>query len=59
MDVNYGWKGGINTPLNFGPILDGTAERAAVQDSNYSSLAWSNIRYNGSRQTSRDFNKPY
>ena len=59
MDVNYGWEGGINTPLNFGLILNGTAERAAVQDSNYDSLAWSNIRYNGSRVSSRDFNVPF
>ena len=58
MDVNYGWLGGINTPLNFGLIISGTAERAAVQDSNYSSNAWSNIRYNGSRISSRNFNIP-
>lgn len=59
MDVSYGWEGGINTPLNFGLILNGTAERAPVQDSNYSSLAWSNIRYNGSRVSSRAFNVPF
>lgn len=59
MDVNYGWEGGINTPLNFGLIISGTADRAAVQDSNYSSRAWSNIRYNGSRVSSRNFNVPF
>ena len=59
MDVNYGWDGGINTPLNFGLILSGTADRAAVQDSNYSSRAWSNIRYNGSRISSKNFNVPF
>lgn len=59
MDVNYGWAGGINTPLNFGLILSGTADRAAVQDSNYFSRAWSNIRYNGSRISSRNFNTPF
>jgi hypothetical protein len=59
MDVSYGWEGGINTPLNFGLIISGTADRAAVQDSNYSSRAWSNIRYNGSRISSQDFNKPF
>ena len=45
--------------VNYGLILNGTAERAAVQDSNYDSLAWSNIRYNGSRVSSRDFNVPF
>jgi hypothetical protein len=59
MDVSYGWEGGINTPLNFGLIISGTADRAAVQDSNYSSRAWSNIRYNGSRISSRNFNVPF
>ena len=59
MDVDYGWVGGINTPVNFFNIINGTAERAAVQDSNYDSYAWSNIRYNGSRVSSRDFNVPF
>jgi len=59
MDVSYGWEGGINTPLNFGLIISGTADRAAVQDSNYTSKAWSNIRYNGSRISSRNFNIPF
>jgi hypothetical protein len=57
LDVDYGT--GINTPINFGLIISGTADPAQVQDSNYSSAAWSNIRYNGSRQSSRDFNVPY
>jgi hypothetical protein len=57
LDIDYG--AGINTPINFGLILSGTADPAQVQDSNYSSAAWSNIRYNGSRQSSRDFNKPF
>jgi len=59
MDVDYGWIGGINTPVNFYTILNGTADRAPVQDSNYASYAWSNIRYNGSRVSSRDFNVPF
>jgi hypothetical protein len=57
LDVDYG--AGINTPINFGLILSGTADPAQVQDSNYSSAAWSNIRYNGSRVSSYDFNKPF
>ena len=56
MDVDY--SVGITTPYNFGLLVSGTADRAPVQDTNYASAAWSNIRYNGSRQSSRDFNKP-
>jgi len=50
---------GIITPSNFGLLISGTAAPAAVQDSNYSSKAWSNLRYNGSRASSRNFNKPF
>jgi hypothetical protein len=56
LDVDYG--AGINTPINFNLIISGIASPAQVQDSNYSSAAWSNIRYNGSRQSSRGFNTP-
>jgi len=57
MDVDY--TSGITTPYNFGLLISGTADRAPVQDTNYESSAWTNIRYNGSRQTSFDFNIPY
>ena len=50
---------GILTPSNFELLISLSASRASVQDSNYYSKAWSNIRYNGSRQSSIDFNKPY
>lgn len=50
MDVDYSQN--PLTPINFGLIISGTADRAFVQDSNYSSKAWSNIRYNGSRTNS-------
>jgi len=50
MDVDYSQN--PLTPVNFGLILSGTADRAFVQDSNYSSKAWSNLRYNGSRTNS-------
>jgi hypothetical protein len=53
------YNNGIVTPSNFEAIIINIAERAPVQDSNYSSKTWSNIRYNGSRQSSRDFNKTY
>jgi hypothetical protein len=57
MDVDYGT--GIITPQNFDDLTLGIAIPAAVQDSNYSSAAWSNIRYNGSRVSSYDFNRPF
>ena len=50
MDVDYSQN--PLTPVNFGLILSGTADRAFVQDSNYSSKTWSNLRYNGSRTNS-------
>jgi hypothetical protein len=46
------------TPVNFDLIISGTADKAQVQDSNYESSTWSDIRYNGSRYSSFDFNKP-
>lgn len=54
MDVDYSQN--PLTPVNFGLIISGTADRAFVQDSNYSSKAWSNLRYNGSRTTSYRIN---
>jgi hypothetical protein len=54
MDVDYSQNPVI--PINFSLIISGTADRAFVQDSNYSSKAWSNIRYNGSRTTSYRIN---
>ena len=55
LDVDY--ESGLTTPLNFIPIISGTAVHAPVQDSNYASKAWSNLRYNGVRSTSTDFNQ--
>ena len=43
-------------PVNFGQLINNTAVKAAVQDSNYSQKGWSNSRYNGSRISSPDFN---
>jgi hypothetical protein len=56
MDVDYGT--GVLTPYNFDALISLSASKAAVQDSNYSSKAWSNIRYNGSRASSYNFNIP-
>ena len=39
-------------PSNLTIILDNSAPRAQIQDSNYDSRAYSNIRYNGSRTNS-------
>lgn len=55
MDVDY--TSTFTAPVNFDLIISGTADRAQVQDSNYSSQAWSNIRYNGVRSNSSDFNR--
>ena len=55
MDVDYSQN--PLTPINFSLIISGTADRAFVQDSNYSSKAWSNLRYNGSRTTSYRINQ--
>lgn len=52
MDVDYG--SGLTTPINFDLLISGTADPAFVQDSNYNSQAWSNIRYNGSEYNSYD-----
>jgi hypothetical protein len=50
MDIDYSQNPVI--PVNFGLIISGTADKAFVQDSNYSSKSWSNLRYNGSRTNS-------
>jgi len=55
MDVDYTTN--YTAPVNFDLIISGTADRAQVQDSNYSSKTWTNIRYDGSRSNSPDFNK--
>ena len=55
MDVDY--TSTFTSPVNFDLIISGTADRAQIQDSNYSSQAWSNIRYNGVRSNSSDFNR--
>jgi hypothetical protein len=57
MDIDYILTS--YTPVNFELIISGTADRAAVQDSNYNSYSWSNIRYNGSRVSSYKFNQPF
>jgi hypothetical protein len=50
MDVDYSQNPVI--PVNQEQLITFTAVLASVQDSNYSSYSWSNIRYRGSRYNS-------
>lgn len=54
-DVDYATNGPI--PINLNLIISGSARKAQVQDSNYTQTGWSNGRYNGSRNSSTDFNQ--
>ena len=45
-----------NIPINILAILSGSATRAAIPDSNYTSLWWDEIRYLGSKNTTDNFN---
>jgi hypothetical protein len=47
---------GITTPTNFDLIISGSALKAAVQDSNYTSKRVINPRYNGVKSTSQHLN---
>jgi len=49
MEANYNNQ---TLPVNFNQLINGTALRAKVQDSNYTSKAWSTIRYDGSQYSS-------
>jgi hypothetical protein len=53
-DVDY--STGITTPTNFKLLISGSALKAAVQDSNYTTIRHINPRYRGSRNTTDDFN---
>ena len=54
-DVDYASNGLI--PINFDLIVSGSAKKAQIQDSNYTQTGWSNGRYNGSKNSSTDFNQ--
>jgi hypothetical protein len=54
-DVDY--SSGVLVPTNFDLIIEGDAQRAAVQDSNYTLLRHTNPRYNGSKSTSQKLNQ--
>jgi hypothetical protein len=53
-DVDY--STGITTPQNFPLIISGSALKAAIQDSNYTSKRVTIPRYDGSKSTSQHLN---
>lgn len=60
MDVDYtSFGSGSLVPVNIGLIRSGSAVKAAVQDSNYTSTGYSNARYKGTKVSSLGFNIPY
>jgi hypothetical protein len=54
-DLDY--SNGMSIPVNLPQVNQGSAEKARVNDSNYSRESWNNIRYRGSRVTSPGINK--
>jgi len=54
MQIDYNTGGTI--PTNFELLYNGSAVKAPIQDSNYTQRGWSNGRYNGSSNSSIDFN---
>ena len=56
MNVSYTNLSGPIIPVNQKQILDGTAVRASVPDSNYTSLVSINPKYNGVKSTSAKLN---
>ncbi len=55
MQIDY--NNGAIIPTNFELLYSGSATRASIQDSNYTQRGWSNGRYDGSRNSSTDFNQ--
>ena len=57
-------SGGINVPIGYsGPaniyaLLSGSAEKAIIQDSNYSLTGWNNARYRGTKTDKYDYQSP-
>lgn len=59
-DVDYsGAATNSIVPINNALLAQGSASRAAVQDSNYSSKFWIRSRYEGNRISSLDFNSTF
>jgi len=55
MQIDYNTGGTI--PTNFELLYSGSAAKASIQDSNYTQAGWSNGRYDGSSNSSIDFNQ--
>jgi hypothetical protein len=53
-DLDY--SQGALIPVNFITVISGSATKASVQDSNYSTIRHINPRYRGSRNTTDNFN---
>jgi len=53
-DIDY--SAGVTEPVNFDLLISGSAVKAAVQDSNYTTQRHIIPRYNGSRSTSQKLN---
>jgi hypothetical protein len=53
-DIDY--SEGYITPVNFNLISNNNAVKFPIPDSNYTQTGWTNGRYNGSRNSSTDFN---
>ena len=62
MDIDYNWQGASTyyssslAPVNFIQILSGSAVRASVPESNYTTARSANPRYKGSKSTSQQLN---
>lgn len=54
-DIDY--SSNATTPVNFEQLISGSATKASIPDSNYSTKRIIIPRYSGSRSTSTDFNK--
>jgi hypothetical protein len=54
MDVDY--SSDVSNPINFNQLINFTALKAAIPDSNYTSLTHSSPRYLGSKTTANDVN---
>ena len=54
-DVDY--SDNYITPVNFNLLISGSGQKFPIPDSNYTQAGWSNSRYNGSRNSSIDFNQ--
>ena len=53
-DIDY--SSNVTTPVNFDALISGSATKANIPDSNYSTKRITQPRYDGSRSTSDDFN---